>query len=96
MSRKSNPLSEDINGAQDQQLSHYDERFLDAVMQGSNEGIVVTNAEGEILKYNQKFLDLLEYSSGNLIGSPLISLFPDIPSLDFDIVNYKIKIPRKN
>lgn len=66
-----------------------EDSLFSCVLQGANEGIAILSSDGTILKHNQKLLDLLDYSSENLVGLSLTTIIPELTSLDFDLFHYK-------
>lgn len=65
--------------------------LLDCILQGSNEGIVILNAEGTVLKHNVQFLKVLECSNNDLRGTPLSQVIPELGSFDLEFINYVAK-----
>lgn len=64
--------------------------LFDSVIQSTNEGIVIINSKGKIIKHNNYFSTILEHSNENLFGNLLDNLIPGYNSTNnFDIISIK-------
>src|SRR5690625_4130925 len=56
------------------------EQTLDSALEIAYDGVVITNPQGEIVKINQAFLELLKLTkNNNVIGKSLKTIVPEIP-----------------
>jgi diguanylate cyclase (GGDEF)-like protein/PAS domain S-box-containing protein len=51
------------------------ERKLDAALNGMQQGLCMFDAEGRIVMFNQRYIDLMKLPAGDLVGMSLLELF---------------------
>lgn len=65
--------------------------LLDHVLEGANEGIVITDSMDNIIKYNRTFLDIFEHYGKDILNASLNKLIPEYTLGEFEIVEAKFK-----
>ena len=51
------------------------EQKLDAALNGMQQGLCMFDAEGRIVMFNQRYIDLMKLPAGDLVGMSLLELF---------------------
>lgn len=93
MSRVDNKILQNYNGviSQQSQIAGFEESLLDHVLHGANEGIIIVDSMGTIIKHNKNFLDIIELSNKKVLGALLSDLIPEYSLIDFEIIDLKVK-----
>jgi diguanylate cyclase (GGDEF)-like protein/PAS domain S-box-containing protein len=57
--------------------------LLDAALQNLSQGVCMFNAEGRVTLFNERYADLMGFSSASLMGRSLIDLFHELKAAGF-------------
>ncbi|MCF8010565.1 MAG: sigma 54-interacting transcriptional regulator [Clostridiales bacterium] len=72
-----------------------DKHLFDTILEGVQEGIVILNSQGIIIKCNEKLQNILNLLKEEIIGSKIENIMPGLKTDNRESISYKMQVLKK-